>query len=222
MTNINNHKSRPFLCSWSGGKDSYFAFYKAKHLGFSPVVLLNTLNEFGDRSRSHGIPKELLKQQAQSIGLPIEFIETTWANYEESYIKKLINMRREYSFTHAVFGDIDMVSHRDWEEKVSAAAEIEASLPIWQKDRRQLVEAMIEIGMKCLIVSCQRQYGDEILGKIISEELIDVFENLGVDVCGENGEYHTLVIDGPLQQFALTPHFTGYTTHNNYAFLNFS
>lgn len=213
--------SRSFLCSWSGGKDSYFAFYQAKLKGFKPVVLLNTLNEFGESSRSHGMPKQLLAEQALSVGLPIEFIQTTWADYEVNYIAMLKELRAKYAFNYAVFGDIDIASHRLWEEKVSDAAGIKALLPIWQKNRRELVEDMIEAGMKCLIVSCRKELADSILGKIISKDLIKRFQELGIDVCGENGEYHTMVIDGPLQQFPSTVKFNGYIVHESYAFLNF-
>lgn len=220
MKVVNLNDSCSFLCSWSGGKDSYFAFYRALQQGLKPAVLLNTLNEFGERSRSHGIPRELLERQANSVGLPIEFIQTTWTDYEVKYIEKLRQLKAEYSFSHTVFGDIDIESHRAWEEKVSKAADVEAVLPIWQEDRRHLVESMIDAGMQCLIVSCKKELADSIIGKIIDRDLIKEFERLGIDVCGENGEYHTLVIDGPLQQFPLTVEFNKYSVHETYAFLN--
>ena len=221
MENRKVNISPLFLCSWSGGKDSYFAFYRALQQGLKPAVLLNTLNEFGERSRSHGIPKELLQQQAESVGLPIEFIQTTWANYEANYIEKLKELKAKYAFSHTVFGDIDIESHRAWEEKVSAAAGVKAVLPIWQENRRTLVEAMIDAGMQCLIVSCRKELADAIIGKIITRELLTEFEELGIDPCGENGEYHTFVVNGPLQQFPSTVRFSGYSVHNTYAFLNF-
>lgn len=215
-----NLESCSFLCSWSGGKDSYFAFYMAKQQGLKSAVLLNTLNEFGDRSRSHGIPKKLLKEQAEMVGLPIEFIETTWASYEEKYIEKLIELKEKYAFTHTVFGDIDIESHRTWEEKVSGAARVEAVLPIWQNDRIYLVESMIDAGMKCLIVSCRAELADSIMGKIITKNLMKVFDDLGIDACGENGEYHTFVIDGPLHSQPNRVAIEGVETHNGYAFAN--
>lgn len=215
---VNNSCS--FLCSWSGGKDSYFAFYQSKLSGFKPVVLLNTLNEFGQRSRSHGIPKELVQEQARSVGLPIEFIETTWSDYEVNYIEKLRVLKEKYSFNNAVFGDIDIESHRVWEEKVSEAAGLKALLPIWQKDRRELVESIIDAGMQCLIVSCRKELADAIIGKIITRDLIKEFERLGIDVCGENGEYHTLVVDGPLHLQPTLISVGEVQFHNDYAFLS--
>ncbi|WP_422355635.1 diphthine--ammonia ligase [Roseivirga pacifica] len=216
----NKQNSGSFLCSWSGGKDSYFAFYRAVQQGYKPKVLLNTLNEYGDKSRSHGIPRELLVQQAKAVGLPIEFIETTWETYEERYIVKLKELREKYEFTHAVFGDIDIESHRAWEEKVANAANVKAVLPLWQGDRKELVERMITAGIKTIIVSCRKELADSLLGEVIDGSLIKKFEELGIDACGENGEYHTFVLDGPLNGTTIAVDTGSVKTHNTYAFLD--
>ncbi|RKQ51030.1 uncharacterized protein (TIGR00290 family) [Roseivirga pacifica] len=216
----NQQNGGSFLCSWSGGKDSYFAFYRAVQQGYKPKVLLNTLNEYGDKSRSHGIPKELLEQQAKAVGLPIEFIETTWETYEERYIAKLKELHEKYAFTHAVFGDIDIESHRAWEEKVANAANVKAVLPLWQGDRKELVEGMITAGIKTMIVSCRKELADSLLGEVIDGSLIKKFEELGIDACGENGEYHTFVLDGPLNGTTIAVDTGSVKTHNTYAFLD--
>ena len=210
----------PFLCSWSGGKDSYLACYKAQQAGHQAVVLLNNLNEEGEYSRSHRIPKSILLNQAKCLGLPIHFNVTSWQDYESKFINKLVSLRKEYKVDAAVFGDIDIESHREWEEKVSDAAGLKALLPIWQKDRRALVEEMVEIGMKCLIVSCQSTFAEAILGKTIDQNLLEVFDELNIDACGENGEYHSLVIDGPLHQQVTKFDHGDVLTHNNYSFLD--
>lgn len=213
------HTDYPFLCSWSGGKDSYFAFYQAIQNGADPKVLLNVMNEHGDRSRSHGIPKEVLLAQAACLELPIEFIESTWSEYEVHFIAKLKELRAAYAFSHAVYGDIDIQSHRDWEEKVSNAAKLTAVLPLWQGKRLELVYNMIDSGIKALIVSCKAEYADLILGKYIDKNLVAVFQLLDIDACGENGEYHTLVVDGPLHKKPLTIKPGNAVTHGDYSFL---
>ena len=114
------------------------AYHKAVQHGVKPKVLLNVLNEFGDRSRSHGIPKEILLAQAQCINTPIEFIASSWTDYEKNYIARLEELKPNYQFNSAVFGDIDIQSHRDWEEKVSHAAGLIPMLPLWQQDRTEL------------------------------------------------------------------------------------
>ncbi|KYG83398.1 Dph6-related ATP pyrophosphatase [Roseivirga echinicomitans] len=214
-----NH-SCSFLCSWSGGKDSYLAFYRALQREAKPTVLFNVMNELGDKSRSHGIPREVLMAQAECIGLPIEFIESTWEDYEVNYIEKLNQLKTEYQFSHTVFGDIDIQSHRDWEEKVSEAAGLKALLPLWQEDREALVFEMLELGVKALVVSCRTEFAPNILGKVIDEELIQVFQNLEIDICGENGEYHTLVIDGPAHKKPLLIDSFEIQSNKGYSFLD--
>jgi len=190
--------------------------------GANPQVLLNVMNEFGDRSRSHGIPREVLLAQAECVGVPMAFNESTWAQYEEKFIAKLIALKSQYKVTHAVYGDIDIQSHRDWEEKVSSAADLQAELPIWQEGRLDLVKEMIDVGVKALIVSCQKPYADELLGKLITHEMLPIFEALDIDACGENGEYHTLVVDGPLHNHSLEVVAEERQDHGNYSFLNLS
>ena len=207
-----------FLCSWSGGKDSCFAYYKAVKLGYEPTVLLNVMNEFGDRSRSHGIPKEVLLAQAEAIGIPIHFFNSTWTDYEKNYINHLNDLAENFKLTHAVFGDIDIESHRDWEEKVSKSANIEAVLPLWQQNRKQLVLDMIADGIDAIIVSCNMQLGPEFLGKKIDEHLLERLEELGVDACGENGEYHTLVVNAPFFKHKIEVEILENLEHNNYNF----
>jgi len=111
-----------FLCSWSGGKDSCYAYYIALKMGYKPSVLLNVMNEHGDRSRSHGIPKQVLEAQAKALQVPIFFFNSTWDEYEKKYVESLKKMVNKYPITHSVFGDIDIESHKDWEEKVSKKA----------------------------------------------------------------------------------------------------
>lgn len=186
------------LCSWSGGKDSCFALMIAVSQGYEPVVLLNMMNENGKVSRSHGLSTYLLDLQAEAIGLPIKKVPATWGEYEEKYIKALKELTLRYELHAAVYGDIDLQPHREWEEKVCNAAGVEAILPIWQRNRKELVLQMIKKGIKAVIVSCNTKMGQKYLGREITETLIDELEAIGIDACGENGEYHTVVLDCPL------------------------
>ncbi|MDH7444095.1 diphthine--ammonia ligase [Aquimarina sp. 2201CG14-23] len=207
-----------FVCSWSGGKDSCYAMHKAIEKGNTASVLFNVLNEYGDRSRSHGIPKEILEAQARSLHLPIHFFESTWNDYERLYIDNLKSLTDTYKLESAVFGDIDIVSHRQWEEKVSGAANLKAILPIWQQPRKQLVLDMIDFGVEAMIVSCNKDLGPNFLGRIIDKELIKELETLSVDVCGENGEYHTLVTNAPLFKEKLQVKVVDKEISSNYNF----
>lgn len=209
-----------FLCSWSGGKDSCYAFYKAMQQGYKPMVLLNVMNEFGDRSRSHGITKDVLLAQAKALNLPIHFFSSTWADYEVKYINSLKTLVQEYPISHSVFGDIDIESHRNWEEKVSKAANLEAVLPLWQGDRKQLVLDMISVGLEAIIVSCNMTLGPKFLGRTIDASIITEFEALGVDACGENGEFHTLVVNAPFFKHRIDVDINDKVVSSNYNFAN--
>lgn len=207
-----------FLCSWSGGKDSCYALHLAKKQEFTPTVLLNVLNEHGDRSRSHGIPKEILEAQAQALQLPIHFFESTWSDYERLYIQNLKSLKSTYEITMSVFGDIDIESHKAWEEKVSNAAQLNAILPLWQQPRKKLVLEMIDYGIEAIIVSCNATLGPEFLGRKIDSTLIQELENMDIDACGENGEYHTLVTNAPLFKKPLDIEIVAKETSSNYNF----
>lgn len=186
------------LCSWSGGKDSCFALMQAIQAGYIPKVLLNVLNEEGKISRSHGIPSAILQKQAAAANLPIHLISSSWQEYEKHFTAALKELKEKYQLTHAVFGDIDLQPHRDWEEKVCGNASLGAVLPLWKQDRRALVNQMLESGIETMIVSCNESMGERFIGKTITSSLADELESMGIDACGENGEFHTLVLDCPL------------------------
>jgi len=207
-----------FLCSWSGGKDSCYAFYKVLQLGYAPKVLLNVMNEYGNRSRSHGLSKEVLLAQAESIGVPIHFFNATWKEYESKYIAHLKTLVQKFDISHSVFGDIDIDSHRSWEEKVSAAANIKAILPLWKKQRKQLVLDMIKEGFESIIVSCKQDMGISFIGEVLTENTLAKLEAKGVDVCGENGEYHTVVVNAPFFKRKIKVRVNNTHTFNNYNF----
>ena len=125
-------------------------------------------------------------------------IASSWADYEVKFTATLSQLKQDYNLSYAVFGDIDLQPHRDWEEKVCNNAGLSALLPLWQQNREQLVMQMIGAGIKTIIVSCNEVLGSEFLGRLIDEECVTDLRNKGVDVCGENGEFHTLVLDCPL------------------------
>jgi diphthine-ammonia ligase len=206
------------LCSWSGGKDSCFALMQAMLQGYSPKVLLNVLNEEGKISRSHGIPSSILQAQADAAGLPIHLISSSWNDYEQNFTAALSTLKEQYQLSHAVFGDIDLQPHRDWEEKVCDNAGLTAVLPLWKQERKQLVLQMLEAGIETMIVSCNEVMGERFIGQIISPALVDELEAMGIDACGENGEYHTLVLDCPLFKERINVSVKNKLLHEKYWF----
>ena len=189
---------RPFFCSWSGGKDSCLALYHAMKKGGKPRSLLTVLSEDGAISRSHALPKPLIEEQARSLGLRPVFRSASWQEYEGEFISALRRFKKEGIET-GVFGDIDVDAHREWVRRVCAIAEIEPVHPLWQRNRRELLEEFIGLGFKAQIVVINEQKLDKgFLGKIIQTGTIAEMEEAEIDPSGELGEYHTVVTDGPI------------------------
>lgn len=185
------------LVSWSGGKDSCLAMWRARQSGMSIKRLITAMDESGSSSRSHGIPPELIAAQADALGAEIRFYDTSWKTYEEMFVAMLRDARND-GIRHAVFGDIDLVPHREWEEKVCAQAGLQANLPLWDEPRIKLVDEFLELGFKAIVVCVN---GDHLPEEFCGREFNAAFLAdlpADVDACGENGEFHTFVYDGPM------------------------
>ncbi len=187
------------FCSWSGGKDSALSFYEAKKLGINISYLLNMIDEDGRYSRSHGINSILLRLQAEAIGLPIIQRKKSWKTYEEEFKRSVSDLEKD-GIEAGVFGDIDLQEHRDWVERVCKEMGIRPILPLWKEEREKLLKQFIRAGFKAIAVATNAKFlGEEWLGREINGEFIEdlkVLEN--IDLCGEKGEYHTFVYDGPI------------------------
>lgn len=198
MTMKKSIKNTPLFVSWSGGKDSTLALYRAIKEGGLPKALFTMLTEEGTHSRSHGLPKEVIIAQAKSLKIPISYKSATWQSYEANFIEALHGFKGE-GIEIGVFGDIDLEDHRLWEEKVCNIAGISAYLPLWKEERRSLLIEFISLGFKTMIVAVKDELmPKEFLGKTIDIDLVERIEALGVDPCGEEGEFHTVVYDGPI------------------------
>jgi len=214
--------SKSLLCSWSGGKDSCFALMKMLEGDFTLSGLLNVTNETGSRSRSHGLKPEILTAQAKSLGTSIRFVSSSWQEYESNFITSLQHLKFDLTISDIVYGDIDIESHKEWEEKVSNAAGLKAHLPLWQGNRIALVEQMVDSGIKAMIVSCNKTLGASFLGRIIDKKIISEFKKLGIDPCGENGEYHTVVLHCPIFKKEVAVVSGKHLEASNYHFLDLS
>jgi uncharacterized protein (TIGR00290 family) len=156
------------------------------------------LTEDGHRSRSHGLPLDVLEAQAASIGAPLLTASATWDNYESAFVG-LLRRAKELDATTAVFGDIDIAHHRQWEENVCRQAGLAAALPLWQADRFALLEEWWSAGFEARIVVARDGLVDRrYLGRILDRRVFQELAATGIDPCGENGEFHTLVTAGPL------------------------
>lgn len=185
-------------CSWSGGKDSCLALHRASQAGGRLDCLVTMFTEGGERSRSHGLSRAVLEAQAAALGVPLLTAAATWADYEVGMVD-LLKRAAGRGVTSAVFGDIDIERHRAWEEDVCRQAGLTAQLPLWQTGRMALLEEWWTAGFEATIVVARdgvvdRKYLGRVLDRRVAEELTAV----GVDACGENGEFHTVVTGGPI------------------------
>ncbi|MFH1904206.1 MAG: diphthine--ammonia ligase [bacterium] len=185
--------------SWSGGKDSCLSCYEAAQSKDIEVsYLLNMVSEDGKSSRSHGISSDLLRLQAEAIGIPI-IQKAVGKSYEEEF-KKAITVLKDRDVQAGVFGDIDVQEHRGWIERVCKELQIKPLFPLWKRKRKKIMEEFIETGFKAIIVATNSEFlGEGWLGRRLDKEVVKDIERLGnMDICGENGEYHTFVYDGPI------------------------
>jgi uncharacterized protein (TIGR00290 family) len=188
----------PVFCSWSGGKDSALALHEAVAAGAEPRFLVSMLTEDGERSRSHGLARELLAAQAAALGVPIRFGAATWSGYREEFVRVVGEGVAETGARLGVFGDIDMDDHRDWEEAVCAEIGAAAALPLWHRERRGVVDELLAAGFEAVIVAVRDDaLPASMLGRTLDADLVEEIEAAGADACGENGEFHTFVVDGP-------------------------
>lgn len=211
-------KKRVFS-SWSGGKDACLALYKALEQGYSVDLLFTTFIGSGEHSRAHGLKKEIIKAQAKSLNIPFEIGFADWGKYGP-ILTEFIERSKLKNITGGIFGDIDLVSHKEWLEDIAKDTEIEAILPLWNRDRVEIVQEFIELDFKTIIVSVKTSVMDsKYLGRVLDKDLVDEFLEIGIDPAGEDGEFHTLVIDGPIFNEKIDLNILGTVERGKYHFL---
>lgn len=186
--------------SWSGGKDSCLALYKAIKQGYSPKKVFTMFSMESGISSAHRLKENIIKAQANAIGTEYLIGRALFSEYEDVFVNNLKAFKKQ-GIEFGIFGDIDLDEHRDWVEKVCKKAGIKAVLPLWKTDRKELVKEFLDLGFKARIILVNKKMIDtKFLGHDLSHSLLDEIEKCGADVCGENGEYHTVVYDGPIFQ----------------------
>lgn len=188
----------PFVASYSGGKDSALAIHRAVQSGMKLQALLITYNVDRGRSWFHGIPAEVLAEVERAVGAPVRLIRTTGPEYAAAFEAALAE-EKALGARVCVFGDIDIQGHLDWCSERCRAAGLEACFPLWQEERLGLVKECLASGFKPIVtVVDTRRLPAGFAGRRLTGELLAEMERLGADPCGENGEYHTFVPEGPI------------------------
>ena len=187
-----------YIASWSGGKDGCLACYKAMLGGYNISHLVNFISKEYRRVSFHGTEAKLIQLQSEAIGVPLLQKETTEDGYEQEFKETLRSLLPE-GIKGMVFGDIYLQEAKEWVEKVCAELGIEAVEPLWGKGPEEILCDFIDAGFEAVIVSAQSEFiGREWIGRQVDGNFRDYLKAKNIDVCGENGEYHTLVIDGPI------------------------
>ncbi len=190
------------IFNWSSGKDSALALYKVKQeKKFFIGTLLTTVNEKYNRISMHGVRKELLFKQAEMLNIPLDILEvpsvTTMDNYDKLMFKKT-EFLKEQGYTHSIFGDIFLNDLRKYREEKLALVGIKGVFPIWKQNTKEIIKEFMSLGFKAITVSIDAKVLDKsFVGRVINESFLNDLPK-GVDPCGENGEFHTFVYDGPI------------------------
>jgi uncharacterized protein (TIGR00290 family) len=193
-----------FAVSWSGGKDSCLASWKAVSEGIDIQCLLNTYREDSGRVAFHGVRAELIHRQAEALGKALVQKTVGDGDYEDIFLGALVELESK-GFEGVVFGDIDVRQNREWSERVARKAGLEPVFPLWNMDQKGIMEEFVGAGFKAIIVALDSKFlAKDDLGRKIDTAWLARIEDLrreavGVPItyCGENGEYHSFVTGGP-------------------------
>ena len=190
------------IVGWSGGKDSALALYEIlKTDKYEVFELLTTLTRDYDRISIHGVRRELLDQQAKSMEFPIEkmFISKNASNEEyERELLRILAEHRDSGVFSVVFGDILLEEVRKYREQMLSRIGMKCIFPLWKRDTHELARSFINNGFKAVITNVDSSFlGKEFAGREFNEQLLDDLPP-SVDPCGENGEFHSFVFDGPI------------------------
>jgi uncharacterized protein (TIGR00290 family) len=193
--------TQPAIFNWSGGKDSALALYKVQQAGHYRIqTLLTTVSESYQRISMHGVRTALLARQTASLGLPGRQLllpeMPSMAAYERLLTRTMAELKSEGA-TAAIFGDIFLEDLRRYREEKLAAAGWGAVFPLWGVPTGELMREFLALGFKTITTCVNDKYLDQrFVGRVIDEQFLRDLP-ADVDPCGENGEFHTFVFDGP-------------------------
>ncbi|UCG70826.1 MAG: diphthine--ammonia ligase [Thermoplasmata archaeon] len=192
------------IVSWGGGKDSALALSEIqKNKNLEIAALLTTLSDDYDRISMHGVRRILLEQQAGSLGLPLEkvFIPKDVTNEEyESKMKDVLKRYQKEGVSSVGFGDIFLEDIRRYREDKLSKIGMKGIFPLWKKNTTDLAQEFIDSGFKAIITCIDSNFLDgEFTGRTFDKRFLSDLPS-PVDPCGENGEFHSFVYDGPIFQ----------------------
>jgi len=196
-----------YAVCFSGGKDSMLALDRARRAGLRIARLVTLYDEASERVRFHAVPIGVMRAQAEALALPLSVYATTPATFEAVFLAALAALRTD-GISGVIFGNIHLADVRAWYEERVRAAGLEHVEPLWGEAPGQLAREVLARGYTAVLTCIEEAKAEPAwLGQPLSEELITAFERRGIDPCGEYGEYHTLVTNGPLFRRPLPVYF---------------
>ncbi len=209
-----------YIGSWSGGKDSCFACYRAMCRGYDISYLVNFISKEYKRVSFHGTEDKLIQLQAEALGIPLLQKETTGNGYEQEF-KEAVRSLIPNGIKGMIFGDIYLQEHKDWVERVCGELGIKAVEPFWGEEPERILLEFMNAGFEAIIVSAKADlFGKEWIGGKVDRDFFKYLKENSIDICGENGEYHTLVVDGPMFKKKLRITESKSITREGYWFLD--
>jgi uncharacterized protein (TIGR00290 family) len=189
------------LVSWSGGKDSCLALYELQQAGrHRAAALLTTVTRDYERVSMHGVRRVLLERQAESLGLPLRQVLISKGATNEEYEREVAKAFSEYraeGVETVVFGDLFLEDVRAYRERFLARHGMRGLYPVWMRETGEFVRKFIALGFRAVVTCVSGEALDgSFAGRLIDEEFLASLPP-GVDPCGENGEFHSFVFDGP-------------------------
>jgi uncharacterized protein (TIGR00290 family) len=194
-------KNNNVLMSWSGGKDSCLALHEIKNeQEYCVAVLLTTVTRDYDRISMHGVRRVLLEQQAASLGLPLHQILISKDASNEEYESKMAKAFAEYrakGIDTVIFGDLFLEDIRAYREQFLARNQMHGLFPVWKRDTTAFIREFLDLAFRAVVTSVDSKVlNQSFAGRLIDESFLSSLPKK-VDPCGENGEFHTFVFDGP-------------------------
>lgn len=188
--------------NWSSGKDSALALYKIlQKKEYSVEKLITTINQDVNRVSMHGLDEKLLEKQVEALQIPLEKIYFPANLSMETYTQKMKNITsrlKSEGFEYSIFGDILLEDLRQYRDEKLSEARIKGVYPLWKRNTKEVLKEFLDLGFKAITVCVDANIlGKEFVGRVIDEQFISELPK-NVDVCGENGEFHTFCFEGAI------------------------
>lgn len=203
---------------WTGGKDCALAFFKAQQEEYSITHLVTFAPENPD-FKAHNL--SLIKQQVTSVGIP-HVILTVKPPMQDSYEDTISLLKTKYHIETLITGDIDEIeNHDNWIEKCSQKSGMKVYNPLWKKNRTELLSTLLDHRFEVIFSLVKKPFfNQKWVGKVIDSTIIEELKKLNIDICGENGEYHTMVINAPFFKSQINIGSYTVTENEHYSYLH--